>query len=46
MVHYAGQSAGLIKDIQPAARVVQRLKQETDLVIGTVAVINGFVARP
>jgi nitronate monooxygenase len=34
MVHYAGQSVGLIKDIQPAARIVQQLKQETEQVMG------------
>jgi NAD(P)H-dependent flavin oxidoreductase YrpB (nitropropane dioxygenase family) len=34
MAHYAGQSVGLIKDIQPAARIVQRLKQETEQVMG------------
>ncbi len=34
MVHYAGQSVGLIKDIQPAARIVLRLKQETEQVMG------------
>jgi NAD(P)H-dependent flavin oxidoreductase YrpB (nitropropane dioxygenase family) len=34
MVHYAGQSVGLIKDIQPAARIVQQLKQETEQIMG------------
>lgn len=34
MVHYAGQGVGLIKDILPAARIVQRLKQETEQVMG------------
>jgi hypothetical protein len=34
MVHCAGQSVGLIKDIQPAARIVQRLKQETKQFVG------------
>ena len=34
MVHPAGQSVGLIRDIQPAARIVQQLKQETEQVIG------------
>ena len=34
LVQYAGQSVGLIKDIQPAARIVQQLKQETEQVIG------------
>jgi len=34
MAHYARQSVGLIKDIQPAARIVQRLKQETEQVMG------------
>jgi NAD(P)H-dependent flavin oxidoreductase YrpB (nitropropane dioxygenase family) len=33
MVHYAGQSVGLIRDIYPAARIVQRLKQETEQVM-------------
>jgi nitronate monooxygenase len=33
LVHYAGQSVGLIKDIQPAATIVQRLKQETEQVM-------------
>jgi hypothetical protein len=43
MVHYAGQSVGLIKDIQPAARIVQRLKQETEQVMGLLAMIARFV---
>jgi nitronate monooxygenase len=34
MVHYAGQSVGLIRDIQPAARIVQQLKEETEQVMG------------
>lgn len=34
LVHYAGQSVGLIKDIQPAARIVQQLKQQTEQVMG------------
>jgi nitronate monooxygenase len=34
LAHYAGQSVGLIKDIQPAARIMQRLKQETEQVMG------------
>jgi NAD(P)H-dependent flavin oxidoreductase YrpB (nitropropane dioxygenase family) len=34
MVYYAGQSVGLIKDIQPAATIVQRLKQETEQIMG------------
>jgi hypothetical protein len=32
--HYAGQSVELIKDIRPAATIVQRLKQETEQVMG------------
>ncbi len=32
LVHYAGQSAGLVKDIRPAAEIVQRLKWETEQV--------------
>ena len=34
LAHYAGQAVGLIKDIQPAARIVQRLKEETEKVMG------------
>jgi NAD(P)H-dependent flavin oxidoreductase YrpB (nitropropane dioxygenase family) len=34
LVHYAGQSVGLIKDILPAARIVQQLKQETEQIMG------------
>lgn len=34
MGHYAGQGVGLIKDIQPAAKIVQRLKQETEQIMG------------
>jgi NAD(P)H-dependent flavin oxidoreductase YrpB (nitropropane dioxygenase family) len=34
MAHYAGQSVGLIKDIQPAATIVQQLKEETEQVMG------------
>lgn len=34
MGHYAGQGVGLIKDIRPAAKIVQRLKQETEQIMG------------
>lgn len=34
LAHYAGQSVGLIIDIQPAAGIVQRLKEETEQVMG------------
>jgi nitronate monooxygenase len=34
MAHYAGQSVGLIKEILPAARIMQRLKQETEQIMG------------
>ena len=34
MVHCAGQSVGLIKEIQPAAKIVLGLKQETKKVVG------------
>ena len=34
LAHYAGQSVGLIRDIQPAARIVQQLKEETEQVMG------------
>jgi hypothetical protein len=34
LAHYAGQGVELIKDVQPAASIVQRLKQETEEVIG------------
>jgi NAD(P)H-dependent flavin oxidoreductase YrpB (nitropropane dioxygenase family) len=34
LAHYAGQGVGLIKDIHPAATIVQRLKQETEKVMG------------
>jgi hypothetical protein len=29
-----GQSVGFIKDIQPAARIVQRLKRENEQIMG------------
>ena len=34
MVHYAGQSVGLIRGILPAAKIVQQLKQETEQIMG------------
>jgi nitronate monooxygenase len=34
LAHYAGQSVGLVKDIQPAAQIVRRLKEETEQVMG------------
>jgi NAD(P)H-dependent flavin oxidoreductase YrpB (nitropropane dioxygenase family) len=34
LAHYAGQGVELIKDVQPAASIVQRLKQETEEVMG------------
>ena len=34
LAHYAGQGVGLIKHIEPAARIVERLKEETEKAMG------------
>jgi len=40
MALYAGQSAGLIKDVKPAAAIVEQLKRETEQVLASASYVQ------